>query len=73
MSDVTPTLTTVTTAVRTRVDQGSVELGAIIDGVFVAFASRGISAVEKWVGIGKAKQAETAAAQAAATPPTPIV
>lgn len=67
MSTPTPTLTTVETAIRKRADQGVYELGAIIDGVFVAFTSRSIAGVEKWVGIGKKKQADAAAA---APPPT---
>jgi hypothetical protein len=69
MSTPSPTLTTVETAIRKRADQGVYELGAIIEGVFVAFTSRSVAGVEKWVGIGKAKQAEAAAA---APPPTPL-
>jgi hypothetical protein len=69
MSTPSPTLTTVETAIHKRADQGVYELGAIIEGVFVAFTSRSVAGVEKWVGIGKAKQAEAAAA---APPPTPL-
>lgn len=39
--------TDVKVAVRVREDQGTVELGAVVDGAFVAFAARKLGGYEK--------------------------